>query len=77
MPNPLFSNVGSTAQDNNTFGPFGGFMNFMNNFNQFRQGFSGDPQAMVQNLRDSGQMSDQQFQQLSMMANQIMPFVRK
>ena len=76
MPNPLFFGSGNSPQAN-PFGAFGGVMNFMNSFNQFRSGLSGNPQQMVQNLRDSGQMSDQQFNQLSMLANQIMPFVRR
>ena len=74
MPNPLFNNFSNSPQVN-PFGAFGGMMNFMNSFNQFRNGIQGNPQQMVQNLRDSGQMSEQQFNQLSAMANQIMPFM--
>ena len=72
MGNPLFGNGG-----NNVFGPFGGAMNFMNQFNQFRQGIQGNPQQMVQNMLQNGQMSQDQFAQLSNMANQIMPFIRR
>ena len=43
--------------------------NFLDRFNQFRQAFQGDPKAKVQELLNSGQMSQQQFQQLSQMAN--------
>lgn len=71
--NPLF---GSNPQGN-TFGPFGGMMNFMNQFNQFRQGIQGNPQQMVQNMLQNGQMSQEQFNQLSGMAQQIMPFMRR
>lgn len=74
MPNPLFNSVGSGPQGN-PFGPFGNMMNFMNSFNQFRSGISGNPQQMVQNLRDSGKMSEEQFNLLSNMANQIVPFI--
>ena len=52
-------------------------MNFMNQFNQFRQGVQGNPQQMVQNMIQNGQMSQDQFQQLSNMANQIMPFMKR
>ena len=72
MGNPLIGNGG-----NNVFGPFGGAMNFMNQFNQFRQGIQGNPQQMVQNMLQNGQMSQDQFKQLSNMANQIMPFMRR
>lgn len=73
--NPLFGNGGMSQ--NNMFGPFGGMMNFMNQFNQFRQGIQGNPQQMVQNMLKNGQMSQEQFNQLSNMANQIMPFMRR
>ena len=75
MGNPLFGNGG--MGQNNMFGPFGGMMNFMNQFNQFRQGIQGNPQQMVQNMLQNGQMSQDQFKQLSNMANQIMPFMRR
>ena len=71
--NPLFGG----NQQGNMFGPFGGMMNFMNQFNQFRQGIQGNPQQMVQNMLQNGQMSQEQFNQLSGMAQQIMPFMRR
>jgi hypothetical protein len=71
--NPLF---GGNPQDN-MFGPFGGMMNFMNQLNQFQQGLRGDPQQMVQQLRQNGQMSDQQYNYFSGIANQIIPFIKR
>ena len=71
--NPLF---GGNPQGN-MFGPFGGMMNFMNQLNQFQQGLRGDPQQMVQQLRQNGQMSERQFNYFSGIANQIMPFMRR
>ena len=71
--NPLF---GGNPQGN-MFSPFGGMMNFMNQFNQFRQGIQGNPQQMVQNMLQNGQMSQEQFNQLSGMAQQIMPFIKR
>lgn len=44
---------------------------FMQRFNQFRQNFHGDPQQQVQQLLNSGRMSQEQFNKLSQMANQI------
>ena len=60
--------------NNNFMQRFGNMQNFMNQFNQFRQSFgnSQNPQAIVQQLLDSGRMSQEQFNQLSQMANQIM-----
>lgn len=72
-------------------GPFGAISNMIQKFNEFRQNpigaFMGtninipqnlgnNPEAMVNYLRNSGQMSEEQFNQLSQMANQfqnIMP----
>ena len=59
--------------NNQLFQRFGGLQNFINQFNQFRQNFSNqqNPQQMVQQLLDSGKMTQEQFNQLSQMANQI------
>lgn len=60
---------------NNIFNMFGGFNNFQNQFNAFKQQFNMQnnmsPQEKVQQLLNSGQMSQQQFDQLRAMANQI------
>ena len=53
-----------------------GFANMINQFNQFKQSFSGDPRQQVQQLLDSGQMSQQQFNQLSQMATQMQNMMR-
>ena len=55
----------------------GGFANMMSQFQQFKQNFSGDPQQQVQQLLDSGQMSQQQFNQLSQMATQFQNMLRR
>lgn len=49
----------------------GGFANMMSQFQQFKQNFSGDPKQQVQQLLDSGQMSQEQFNKLSQMATQF------
>lgn len=48
-----------------------GVANMMSQFNQFKNSFSGDPKAKVQELLNSGQMTQQQFQQLSQAATQF------
>lgn len=59
-----------------------GFFDRMNQFNQFRQNFANfaqqfkqqnsmTPQQKVQQLLNSGQMTQQQFNQLREIANQI------
>lgn len=60
-------NVGQNVGQNDP-----GFANMVQRFNQWRQGFQGNPQQMVQQMLNSGQMSQQQFGQLQQMARQIM-----
>ena len=66
MPNPIQERMG-----NNPSGPFGNMQNMVNQFNQFRSQFQGDPKAQVQELLNSGRMSQEQFNQLSNLANQF------
>lgn len=44
---------------------------FLQRFLQFKNSFSGDPKQQVQNMLNTGQMSQEQFNQLSQMATQI------
>lgn len=57
MANPLF-NLLNGAQQNN----------MQQQFDNFRKTVNGDPQAIVENLVQSGKMSKEQYQQLSQMA---------
>lgn len=61
--NPLFNMFGNQSN-----GPFSNMANVINQFNQFQSTFQGDPRQQVQNLLNSGQMSQEQFNQLSSMA---------
>lgn len=67
--NPLFDLLGGNNAQ--LPGPLGNMQNFMSQFNRFRQSFQGDPKQQVQQLMNSGQMSQQQFNQISQMATQI------
>ena len=60
--NPLFNMFG------NQQGPFNNMNNVVNQFNQFQSTFQGDPKQKVQELLNSGQMTQNQFNQLSNMA---------
>lgn len=56
--------------------------NLLNNFQNFVQNFRGknpqaNPQQMVQQLLNSGQMSQQQYNDLAAKANKIMPMLRQ
>lgn len=69
--NPLFSALGGALPIGD-----GGFGGMLAQLNQFKQTFQGDPQQEVQRLLASGQMTQQQYNQLAGMANQIMQFMR-
>lgn len=49
----------------------------MKQFNEFRQNFQGNPQQTVQQLLNSGRMSQAQYNQLSQMANQFMQLFQR
>ena len=65
MANQLFDALGG----NNSL-PFN-IQEISNRLNQFRQSFTGDPKAQVQQLLNSGKMSQSQYNKLSQMATQI------
>lgn len=69
MPNPLFNALGGGQMPQ-------GMQNMMQAFQQFKAGFSGDPQKQVQELLNSGRMSQQQYNQLSQMAQNLMRFLK-
>ena len=61
--NPLFEQM-----QNNQGGSTNGMLQ---RFRQFRQNFKGDPQQQVQQLLNSGRVSQQQYNQAVQMAQQF------
>lgn len=59
MSNPLYNLFNRPSND------------MLSQFNQFRNMFTGDPKQRVQELLNSGQMTQEQFNQLSHKANQL------
>lgn len=49
---------------------------FISRFNQFRQTINGDPRAQVQNLLNSGRVSQEQYNMAVRQANQLMKFIK-
>ena len=47
------------------------FADLINRFNQFRQSITGDPRQQVQNLLNSGRVTQQQYNQAVQIANQM------
>lgn len=72
MASSLYNSIGN--QSSNL--PFN-FQEISNRLNQFRQSFTGDPKAQVQQLLNSGRMSQSQYNQLSQMATQIQNMLTK
>ena len=70
MANQLFNMLGGQQSVNP-------MTNLVNQLNQFRQSFSGDPKQQVQQLLNSGRMSQSQYNQLSQMATQIQNMLTK
>ena len=68
MGNPFYNRFKNNGNQNNLPGPLGNMQNFMQRFQQFKNQFQGDPRQQVQDLLDSGQMTQEQFNQLSNMA---------
>lgn len=64
MRNPIFEAMGGNSQ-------------FMSKFQQFASTFQGDPRAQIQQLMNSGKISQQQYENAVNMANQIMKMMGK
>ena len=64
MSNPLFNALGNNTVPNN-------MMQIINQFKQFKQSFSGDPRAQVQQLLNSGKVSQAQYNQAVQMAQTL------
>lgn len=74
MGNPFFNQNSLAPQTNN---PFGNVANMMSQFQQFKSNFQGDPRQKVQELLNSGRMTQEQFNQLSQLAQQFQSFFRR
>lgn len=64
MANPLYNQYRQPIND-------GGLSQIIEQAKQMRKTFNGNPQQVVQNLLNSGRMSQSQFNQLSQIANQV------
>lgn len=68
MNNSLFNEFNSSRVNNIT--------SMINQFNQFRSIFSGNPEAQVKQLIQNGRMSQEQFNQIAQLANQLRPLIK-
>lgn len=61
MPNPLYQQLGGGMPNNP----------MLQRFLQFKKTFSGNPQQMVQNMLNSGKLTQSQLNQYAQQTNQI------
>ncbi len=72
MSNPLYSMFGGfNAMPNN------GMANLLKQFNQFRQSFHGNPRDQVQQLLNSGRVTQEQYNRAVQMANMLQQMMTK
>lgn len=77
MPNPLISKIMPQAQQMPLPPQMAGMQSMFGQFQQFRQLMAGrNPRQMVNNLLASGQMTNEQYQQLISHAQQFMQMFR-
>ena len=67
------NNLFSTMMQNT---PFGNMKNLMQQYQQFRQTFQGDPQQKIQEMLNSGQITQNQINQARNMATQFRQFLK-
>ena len=66
MSNPLFNQMQPQNQ----------FTQMMQRFQQFRQQFQGDPRQQVQNLLNSGKVTQNDYNRAVQMANQLQKMIK-
>lgn len=71
MSNPLFNLLGGAMPNG-----FGNMGNLLQQFQQFKQGFRGDPRQQVQQLLNSGKISQEQYNQAVQMANALQKMLK-
>ncbi len=67
-----------TMYNNNNMYPGGGnnLFDLMRRFQQFRQSFQGDPRQQIQQMMNSGQITQEQYNRAVQMANLLSQFMR-
>lgn len=71
MASPLFNTFGNQPTNN-----LSNMNNILTRFNQFRQSFTGDPNQMIQQMVSSGRINQEQLNQATSMANQLIQMIK-
>lgn len=66
MANQLFNMIGNQSPNNN----------IIQQFNQFKKSFSGNPQQMIQQMLNSGKITQDQLNSAMQRANQLMKLMK-
>lgn len=71
MSNPLYSMLGGAMPNN-----LGNIGDIVRKFQQFRNSFNGDPRQQVQQLLNTGRISQEQYNQAVQIANQLQKIMK-
>lgn len=71
MSNPLFEMFGGAMPSG-----MGNMANLIQQFQQFRQSFQGDPRQQVQQLLNSGKITQDQYNRAVQMANVLQKMIK-
>lgn len=69
MNNPIFNAIMQNT-------PMGNIQNLINQYRQFRNTFNGDPQQKIQEMLNSGQITQEQVNQARSMATEFQKFMK-
>lgn len=72
MANTIFQQFGNAHSNN-----YDPIEKLLNQVDEMQKSFKGNPKAEVEKLLSSGQMSQQEFQKLSGMANKLFPMMNR
>lgn len=70
-PNPLYGSLGQQQSR-----PQNNMMNLISQFQEFRKNFKGDAKSQIQELLNSGKMTQDQLDQCEAFARQIQSFLK-
>ena len=72
----LFNSLGGGVPTPQMPSGMGGLQNIISRFQQFKKMFSGNPQQQVQQMLNSGRVSQEQYNQAVQMANQLQKLLK-
>ena len=71
MSNPIYNALGGATQNG-----LGNMGSLIRQFNQFKSMFKGDPKQQVQQLLNSGKVSQEDYNRAVQMANQLQSLLK-